>query len=256
MPCWPPKKKTSSKSKEPSLEKLHIPAHIAIIMDGNGRWAKQHGLPRTEGHKAGTEAARAVVTRCREIGVNHLTLYTFSKENWSRPKTEVKTLFTLLTNFLTKEEKSLKEQGIRLRILGEIEGLPLTVGKVLKHVIRQTKNCREMTLNLALNYSGRDEILRATKELVTTGTSASDITEESFAAKLWTGGQPDPDLVIRTSGELRLSNFLLFQCAYSEFYFTDTYWPDFSPDELVNAIRELNNRQRRFGKTGEQIELE
>jgi len=235
------------------LENITIPAHVAIIMDGNGRWAKQRGLPRTEGHKVGTETARAVVTRCRELGVKHLTLYTFSKENWSRPKAEIKVLFELLTNFLKREEKSLKEQGVRLIILGDVEEMPLTVRQVIKHVMRQTKDCTDMTLNLALNYSGRDEILHAVKALVSKGVKEEDITEEAFAAELWTSGQPDPDLIIRTSGELRLSNYLLFQCAYSEFYFTDIYWPDFVPNELDKAIRELSNRQRRFGKTGDQL---
>jgi len=231
---------------------MNIPAHIAIIMDGNGRWAKQRGLPRTEGHKAGTETARAVVTRCRELGVRHLTLYTFSKENWSRPKDEVKILFELLTTFLKREEKSLKEQGIRLKVLGDIDDMPLAVRQVLKHVMRQTKKCSDMTLNLALNYSGRDEILRAARALAAKGTP-DEITEEAFQNELWTAGQPDPDLIIRTSGELRLSNYLLFQCAYSEFYFTDVFWPDFSSKELEKAIAELGNRQRRFGKTSEQI---
>ncbi|WP_319472080.1 isoprenyl transferase [uncultured Pseudodesulfovibrio sp.] len=235
------------------MDTTNIPTHIAIIMDGNGRWAKQRGLPRTDGHRAGTETARAVVTRCRELGVKHLTLYTFSKENWSRPKDEVSTLFKLLTTFLTKEEASLKKQGIRLKVLGEIDDMPMAVRQVLKHVMRQTKNCTDMTLNLALNYSGRDEILRAAKALAAKGIAADDITEEAFADELWTAGQPDPDLIIRTSGELRLSNYLLFQCAYSEFYFTDIYWPDFSPEELEKAIAELGNRQRRFGKTGEQV---
>ncbi len=235
------------------MENMHIPAHIAIIMDGNGRWAKQRGLPRTEGHRVGTETARAVVTHCRELGVRHLTLYTFSKENWSRPKDEVKTLFSLLTSFLTREEKSLKEQSIRLKVLGDVDGMPLAVRQVLKHVMRQTANCTAMTLNLALNYSGREEILRAVRALAKKGLQGDEITEEAFAEELWTAGQPDPDLIIRTSGELRLSNYLLFQCAYSEFYFTDTYWPDFSSEELEKAIQSLNARQRRFGKTGEQI---
>ena len=235
------------------MDTLNIPAHIAIIMDGNGRWAKQRGLPRTQGHKAGTETARAVVTRCRKLGVKHLTLYTFSKENWSRPKDEIKVLFELLTTFLKREEKSLKEQGIRLKVLGEIDAMPLTVRQVLKHVMRQTAKCTDMTLNLALNYSGRDEILRAARALVAKGTEPGDITEEAFGNELWTAGQPDPDLIIRTSGELRLSNYLLFQCAYSEFYFTDVLWPDFSSEELEKAIAELGNRQRRFGKTSEQL---
>lgn len=230
-----------------------IPTHIAIIMDGNGRWAKQRGLKRTDGHRAGTETARAVVTRCRELGVRHLTLYTFSKENWARPKDEVKTLFDLLTTFLTREERSLKEQGIRLKVLGDIGGMPLAVRQALKHVMRQTEGCSEMTLNLALNYSGRDDILRAARALASKGTAPEDITEEAFAAELWTTGQPDPDLIIRTSGELRLSNYLLFQCAYSELYFTDIYWPDFSPEELEKAIASLSGRERRFGKTGDQV---
>lgn len=236
------------------MKDLHIPAHIAVIMDGNGRWAKQRGLPRTEGHKAGTEAARAVVTRCRELGVKHLTLYTFSKENWSRPKEEIKVLFDLLTTFLTREEKSLKKQGIRLKVLGELDDMPIAARQVLKHVMRQTSECEDMTLNLALNYSGRDDILRATKALISKGTTPDEVTEEALADELWTAGQPDPDLIIRTSGELRLSNYLLFQCAYSEFYFTDIYWPDFTPKELEKGIKELGNRQRRFGKTGDQVE--
>jgi undecaprenyl diphosphate synthase len=235
------------------LQSITIPTHVAVIMDGNGRWAKQRGLPRTDGHKAGTEAARAVVTRCRELGVKHLTLYTFSKENWARPKDEVGTLFDLLTTFLKREELSLKKQGIRLKVLGDIDGMPLAVRQVLKHVMRQTADCREMILNLALNYSGRDEILRAARALAAKGIAPEAITEEAFAAELWTAGQPDPDLIIRTSGELRLSNYLLFQCAYSEFYFTDVYWPDFTPAELDKALAELANRRRRFGKTDEQL---
>ncbi|MBI9079009.1 MAG: isoprenyl transferase [Pseudodesulfovibrio sp.] len=235
------------------MDTTHIPAHIAIIMDGNGRWAKQRGLPRTDGHKAGTEAVRAVVARCRELGVKYLTLYTFSKENWSRPKEEIKTLFDLLSTYLKREEKSLKEQGIRLKVLGDINAMPMAVRQVLKHLMRQTKKGSGMTLNLALNYSGRDEILRAAKAMVVKGIEPDDITEEAFQKELWTAGQPDPDLIIRTSGELRLSNYLLFQCAYSEFYFTDIYWPDFSPAELEKAIAELGNRQRRFGKTQEQL---
>ncbi|MGE4192553.1 MAG: polyprenyl diphosphate synthase [Pseudodesulfovibrio sp.] len=236
------------------MTKTNIPTHIAIIMDGNGRWAQQRGLQRTDGHRAGTEAARAVVTRCRELGVRHLTLYTFSKENWSRPKDEVRTLFDLLTTFLKREEMSLREQGIRLNVLGDIDAMPLAVRQVLKHVMRRTAECEDMTLNLALNYSGRDEIVRAARRLAAKGLSPEAITEETFAAELWTGGQPDPDLVIRTSGELRLSNYLLFQSAYAEFYFTDIYWPDFSPAELDRAIEDLNGRQRRFGKTGDQLE--
>ncbi len=223
-------------------------------MDGNGRWAAARRLPRAEGHKAGTEAAKAIVTRCRELGVGHLTLYTFSKENWSRPLAEVRTLFSLLSSFLKREQKSLLEQDIRLNVLGELSGLPLGARQVVAAVMKKTAGCSSMVLNLALNYSGRDEILRACRNLLARGVSPGDLTEEAFAAELYTVGQPDPDLIIRTSGELRLSNYLLFQAAYSEFYFTGVHWPDFSPAELDAAIAEFQNRQRRFGKTGEQVE--
>ncbi|MUM76115.1 di-trans,poly-cis-decaprenylcistransferase [Pseudodesulfovibrio sp. F-1] len=236
------------------MQSITPPTHVAIIMDGNGRWAKQRGLPRTEGHRAGTEAARAVVTRCRELGVGYLTLYTFSKENWARPKDEVRTLFDLLTTFLTREESSLVKQSIRLKVLGELEDMPLAVRQALKHVMRRTAHCEAMTLNLALNYSGRDEIVRAAKALLAKGVAPEAVTEERFEAELWTAGQPDPDLIIRTSGEQRLSNYLLYQCAYAEFYFTDTYWPDFTPDELDKAIAELAGRRRRFGLTDEQLD--
>ncbi|KAB1442393.1 isoprenyl transferase [Pseudodesulfovibrio senegalensis] len=231
-----------------------IPAHIAVIMDGNGRWATKRGLPRTKGHKAGTEAARAIVTHCREIGVRHLTLYTFSKENWARPKEEVGTLFDLLTSFLKNEQKQLLEQDIRLKVLGDVDGLPLAVRTVLKRVMEKTAGCAGMTLNLALNYGGRDEIVRACRRLVQQGLAPEQIDEQALSRELFTAGQPDPDLVIRTSGEIRISNYLLFQTAYSEFYFTDVLWPDFTPDHLDAAIADLNSRQRRFGKTGQQLE--
>lgn len=222
-------------------------------MDGNGRWAKERGLTRSDGHRAGTEAAKAVVTRCREVGVRHLTLYTFSKENWSRPKDEVRFLFDLLISFLKRELKSLQEQGIRLEILGEMSNLPQGVRQVVAMCCRKTANCSSMVLNLALNYSGRAEIIRACRLLVEAGTPLEAITEESFAEHLYTAGQPDPDLIIRTSGELRLSNYLLYQSAYSEFFFTDLYWPDFSPEELDRAFEDYASRRRRFGKTGEQL---
>ncbi len=235
-------------------EKKNIPAHIAIIMDGNGRWAQLRGLPRTKGHKAGTETVRAIVTRCRELGVRHLTLYAFSTENWSRPKEEVGTLFDLLNSFLKNEQKKLLEQDIRLKVVGDIDGLPLVVRTALKHVIAKTAHCSSMTLNLALNYGGRGEIVRACRALVAAGVSPEEVTEERLTQELYTVGQPDPDLVIRTSGELRISNFLLFQSAYSEYYFPDVYWPDFTPEELDKALADYASRQRRFGKTGDQME--
>lgn len=231
-----------------------LPKHIAVIMDGNGRWAKARGLSRSEGHRAGTEAARAIVTRCRELGVGHLTLYTFSRENWKRPHEEVAFLFDLLVRFLKRELDSLVKQGIRLQVLGDLEGLPLPVRQALRHAMKKTAHGQDMVLNLALNYGGRDEILRACKRLLEKGTRPEDITEEAFADELYTVGQPDPDLIIRTSGELRLSNYLLFQAAYSEFYFTDVHWPDFSPEELDRALDDYASRQRRFGKTGDQLQ--
>ncbi|EPR35778.1 Undecaprenyl pyrophosphate synthase [Alkalidesulfovibrio alkalitolerans DSM 16529] len=228
-----------------------LPAHVAIIMDGNGRWAKARGLPRSEGHRAGTEAAKAIVTRCRERGVRHLTLYTFSSENWARPKDEIGFLFKLLADFMTRELPSLMEQSIRLVILGEIADLPFATRKVLEHAVKKTARNTAMTLNLALNYGSRAEIVRAVRRIVEDGLPASVVSEEAIAERLYTVGQPDPDLVIRTSGELRLSNYLLFQCAYSEFLFTETLWPDFSPDEFDRALADYASRCRRFGKVGE-----
>ena len=230
-----------------------LPAHIAIIMDGNGRWAQQHGLSRSEGHKAGVRAAKAIVTECRSLGIRHLTLYTFSQENWGRPKEEVALLFQLLVRFLGEELPSMERNNIRLRVFGEIEGLPLASRTALKHAMNRTEHCTGMTVNLALNYSGREEILRAVRSLISDGVKAEDVTEAALQERLYSCGQPDPDLVIRTSGELRLSNYLLFQTAYSELYFTGVFWPDFSPEELRRALADYAQRNRRFGLTQEQI---
>ncbi|WP_281362056.1 polyprenyl diphosphate synthase [Desulfolutivibrio sulfodismutans] len=230
-----------------------LPRHVAIIMDGNGRWAQKRGLPRSEGHKAGTDAAKAVVTRCRERGIGHLTLYTFSKENWGRPKEEISFLFDLLTRFVTREVGTLLERDIRLSVFGELSGLPLAPRQALSHVIKKTAACRSMRLNLALNYSGREEILRACRALAAKGLPPEEITAERFAAELYTAGQPDPDLVVRTSGELRLSNYLLWQSAYSEFSFPDVLWPDFTALELDKAIEDYRSRRRRFGLTDDQL---
>ncbi|WP_051261936.1 polyprenyl diphosphate synthase [Desulfovibrio inopinatus] len=229
-----------------------MPKHVAIIMDGNGRWAAKRGLSRSDGHKQGTEAAKAIVTHCRELGIGHLTLYTFSKENWGRPKDEVRFLFDLLRMFLNSELKSLLEQSIRLKVLGDISSLPAPARMTLEHVQKKTENGDAMVLNLALNYSGRDEILRAARRLIEQGVRPEDVTEETFSSQLYTCGQPDPDLVIRTSGEQRLSNYLLFQAAYSELYFTTVYWPDFTPEEFDKALADFTGRQRRFGLTGSQ----
>jgi undecaprenyl diphosphate synthase len=216
-------------------------------MDGNGRWAKERGLPRSEGHQAGTESARRIVTECRRLGIGHLTLYTFSRENWKRPREEVSFLFDLLVRFLERELPTLKEQDIRLNVLGEWADLPFAVRQVLRMVCAQTAGCRTMMLNLALNYSGRTEILLAFRKAMEAGVDPSSLDEEGFKRFLYTAGQPDPDLIIRTSGELRLSNFLLYQSAYSELYFTPRYWPDYTEADLGLAIQEYGKRQRRFG---------
>ena len=230
-----------------------LPRHIAIIMDGNGRWAQQRGLSRSEGHKAGAEAARGIVVECRKLGIEYLTLFTFSQENWQRPVDEVSALFSLLVEFLDQEVPSMERESIRLRTLGEIDALPLAARAAVRHAQKRTAHCAAMTVNLALNYSGREEILHAARSLVRDGIKPEQISEEDFSRRLYTVGQPDPDLLIRTSGELRISNYLLFQCAYSELYFTDELWPDFSPQSLHRALASYAGRQRCFGKIREQL---
>ena len=233
---------------------MHLPSHIAIIMDGNGRWAQQRGLPRSEGHRAGVRAVKSIVTECRTLGIRYLTLYAFSRENWGRPKEEVSLLFGLLVSFLGQELPSMLENGIQLRVIGDAGALPVTARTALNHAIKKTAQCSDMTVNLALNYSGRDEILRAVRTLLANGTPADSLSEDMLSAAMYTSGQPDPDLIIRTSGEYRLSNFLLYQSAYSELYFTPVLWPDFDTDALHKALSEFAQRSRRFGLTQEQIE--
>ena len=222
-------------------------------MDGNGRWAAQRGKKRSEGHRAGAEAARAIVTECRKLGIRHLTMYTFSKENWKRPKEEISFLFELLVSFLREELPRLMRQDIRLVLLGEMEGLPLAARTALKHALAKTAGNKSMFLNLALNYSGREELARAFRLMALDGISPDNVNPELISRYLYTAGQPDPDLLIRTSGEMRLSNYLLYQAAYSEFYFTDVHWPDFTPQELHKALSVYSNRERRFGKTAAQL---
>ncbi|MDD4648599.1 MAG: polyprenyl diphosphate synthase [Desulfoplanes sp.] len=236
------------------MDTPRLPEHVAIIMDGNGRWAKRQGLKRSAGHKAGANTAHDIVTEARSMGIRHLTLYTFSKENWSRPPSEIGFLFELLGEYLTKNTPSLLEQSIRLNILGDITELPLAARQVITHTCKKTRACSSMVLNLALNYSGRSEILRAVQALCAQGLSPEDITEARFKKFLYTADQPDPDLIIRTSGEFRLSNYLLFQSAYSELYFTDVLWPDFTPKNFRAAIENYATRKRRFGTTGESTE--
>lgn len=225
----------------------NLPQHVAIIMDGNGRWAQERSLSRSEGHKAGVRAAKAIVTECRKLGIKHLTLYTFSKENWGRPAEEIGLLFSLLVDFLHGELPAMQKQGIKLQIFGEIQDLPLPARKALQMAMQATANCQNMTVNLALNYGGRNEILRAVKALLEQNLPPEELTEARFRQELYSKDQPDPDLVIRTSHELRLSNYLLFQVAYAELYFTPTYWPDFNPEALHLALEEYAKRERRFG---------
>jgi undecaprenyl diphosphate synthase len=234
-----------------------IPAHIAIIMDGNGRWAKKRGLPRVAGHKRGVDSVKDIVKACAQVGVKHLTLYTFSTENWKRPKDEVSTLMRLLVRSLRNEAAELDENDIRLTTIGDVESLPSEVQKELLDAVERTKNNKKMNLNLALSYSGRWEIIEAVKKIALNlkagEINLNEISENSFAAYLTTKNIPDPDLIIRTSGEFRVSNFLLWQIAYSEFYITEFNWPDFRRKHLYEAIRNFQQRERRFGKVSEQL---
>lgn len=233
-----------------------LPRHVAVIMDGNGRWAKARGLPRVEGHRTGIRSVRVIVECARELHIPYLTLYAFSSENWGRPRAEVTLLMRLLGEFLERELPELARHGIRLRAIGETWLLPEAVRTSLERTISTTSGNEEMTLTLALSYAGRNEIARAAKRLakeVAAGTvTPGDITEELFSSRLDTAGIPDPDLVIRTSGEIRVSNFLLWQSAYAEFVFTDTLWPDFGRAEFLAALEEFSRRDRRFGLTAEQ----
>ncbi len=217
-------------------------------MDGNGRWAKKHNLPRAEGHRQGTRSARAVVEECRRLEIGYLTLYVFSLENWARPREEIDFLFSLLGEFLQGEMPNLMEQDIRLNVLGEVRDMPLATRKILQTVCSRTRDNRSMHLNLALNYSGRQEIVRACRNMLMEGLDPETVTQMQFSEYLYTAGQPDPDLIVRTSGEYRISNFLLYQSAYSEFYFTETLWPDFTPEELQSALQSYSSRCRRFGR--------
>lgn len=235
----------SPTAKEDIPEK--IPRHVAIIMDGNGRWAKQRGLPRVAGHRAGTENLRRIIKACVEFGVPCLTIYAFSTENWSRPADEVEGLMNILAEVIDRELDELNREGVQLRHLGHLEQLPENLrAKVIKAIEMTGKNSR-LTLNLAWNYGGRDEILFAVKKMIAEGVSPDQVTPESFSNHLFTAGLPDPDLLIRTSGEMRISNFLIWQSAYAEWYVTPTYWPDFDREELLKALNDFCKRDRRFG---------
>jgi undecaprenyl diphosphate synthase len=236
------------------IDKNNLPKHIAITMDGNGRWAKSKGKLRVFGHKNGVKSVRNTVEAAAEIGIKFLTLYAFSTENWSRPDSEINALMTLLVSAINKETKTLMDNNIKLSTIGDTNNLPSKAKKELLEAIEKTKDNTRMTLVLALSYSGRWEILNATKNLITDGIDPDAINEQVFQQYLTTKSVPDPELLIRTSGEYRISNFLLWQIAYSELYFTDTLWPDFSKADLEKAILDYQSRERRFGKTTEQIQ--
>ena len=235
-----------------------IPRHIAIIMDGNGRWAKERGLPRIAGHREGINSVREITKICGELGVKYLTLYTFSTENWNRPKTEVKALMTLLLSTIKKEIKELHKNDVKFSTIGDISILPKGTVNGIKEGEKLTFNNSGLNLILALNYGSRQEIISAVNNIVLDikkgSIDSNSIDENIFSSYLDTNNCPDPDLLIRTSGELRISNFLLWQSAYTEMYLTNTYWPSFRENELFTAIFDFQNRERRFGKTSEQLE--
>ncbi|MEJ2685335.1 MAG: isoprenyl transferase [Candidatus Sulfobium sp.] len=224
-----------------------MPTHIGIIMDGNGRWAQIRGLPRIEGHRIGAERAKEIIESSSDLGIKCLTLYTFSTENWQRPPSEVSTLMKLLELYLKKEVSGLIKKGIVFRAIGELWRLPENIRTLVRETEEKTASNEGMTLVTALSYSGRNEIIRAVRKIMNSGCGPEELTEKLFTSCLDTGGLPAPDLIIRTSGERRLSNFLLWQSAYAELYFTDTLWPDFDRDELMLALQDFQNRERRFG---------
>lgn len=239
------------------IDQNNLPVHIAIIMDGNGRWAKQHAMGRIRGHKKGAQAVRTTVTACREIGIQYLTLFAFSSENWGRPNEEINALMSLLNDYLDKEASTLQKQEIRLTTIGDTDRLYLPVKEKLLEVKKLTEQNRKMVLNLALSYGSRDEITFAVKKMISANREGNlgldDIDTDTVGRYLYTNNIPDPDLLIRTSGEYRISNFLLWQMAYTELYFTDVLWPDFKKEDLLKAIAVYQQRERRFGLTSEQI---
>ena len=228
---------------------LHkIPTHVAIIMDGNGRWALERGLSRLAGHKAGTENLREVIEASAEFGIKYLTIYAFSTENWKRPKEEIQGLMRIFKTMLDRELNNLHKNGVQLRHIGQLDGIDKELQKKVREAIELTKDNQTLVLNVAFNFGGRDEILQAVKQIVANGVNVDNLDSDQFAKYLYTADSPDPDLVIRTSGEFRCSNFLIWQSAYAEWYFTPTYWPDFNKKGLHQALVAYNERDRRYGK--------
>ena len=243
-----------SSSIHTDLDPQNLPSHVAIIMDGNGRWAKKRLLNRIKGHEKGSETVRTIVRTCREIGIRILTLYAFSTENWQRPQAEIYALMTLLKKFLISEQKEMMDNNIRLNTIGQTERLPEDVRQELQKNIMLTSKNDGLILNLALSYGGRAEIVKAVREIAIKAKDGridpDSITLDLFSKHLYTGEMPDPDLLIRTSGEMRISNFLLWQLAYTEIYVTDTLWPDFGKDEFIRILKNYQQRERRFGNVG------
>ncbi len=253
MPTSAPSPPRPAPAQEPPplVPLARVPVHVAIIMDGNGRWARQRGLPRLAGHRAGTENLRRVIRRFGDYGVKFLTLYAFSTENWLRPKREVEGLLRLLRQVIRRELQHLHENGIRLLHIGRLEGLPPRLQQQVREAMDLTKDNERMTLTIAFNYGGRAEIVDAVRRIVAAGIPPEQVDEQVVAAHLYTAGLPDPDLIIRTGGEMRLSNFLLWQGAYAEFYSTPVYWPDFDEDDIDQALLAYSRRKRRFGRLPE-----
>lgn len=233
------------------LEK--VPQHVGIIMDGNGRWALARGLPRLAGHRAGVENLRRIITACVEFGVKHLTIYAFSTENWGRPPEEVRGLLFILDEVLQKELRELHAQGVQLRHIGRLEGLAPKTQSMVLEAVEMTKHNDRLVLNVAFNYGGRAEITHAIRQMLADGVQPADVTEDLVNRYLYTAGQPDPDIIIRTAGEIRVSNFLLWQAAYAEYYAADVFWPDFDKAQFRRALEHFASRERRFGLTSAQI---
>ncbi len=236
-----------TKSNEEKLPE-RIPTHVAIIMDGNGRWARARRLPRLAGHRAGVENLRRVIDACVEFGIQYLTIYAFSTENWDRPRAEVRGLINILEDVIDRELKELHENGVQLRHIGDLDPLRPELQEKVRYAINLTSDNRKLVLNVAWNYGGRAEIVNAIQRMLADGLIEGEIDEELVSRYLFTADSPDPDLVIRTSGELRVSNFLIWQSAYAEWYITPTYWPDFGREELLQALRDYSQRERRFGR--------
>jgi undecaprenyl diphosphate synthase len=244
------------KADAPTAIPDNMPRHVAIIMDGNARWAKARGLPRSEGHRQGTENLRRIIRASVEFGVEVLTIYAFSTENWGRPRREVRLLMRILEMVIDRELAELKAEGVQIRHIGELDGIDPMLQRKVRHACEQTRHNSRLILNVAFNYGGRDEIVHAVREIVAAGLDVEEITAQTISDYLYTSGLRDPDFIIRTSGELRISNFLIWQGAYAEYYMTETLWPDFDREEFLIALHDYSGRRRRFGLTDEQLEQE